>query len=119
MLRLFGGMACLGALPVAEGAVAILGSPVVDFTLVAVCIAAIVAFTILFEIGLERLEHKLEVRACVSCAACQIDGRRLPMPFATNGLTAVPALRGDAPARHQGSNDPRPHFVLALHARAV
>ena len=50
----------LCALPVAEGAVAILGSPVVDFVLVAVCIAAIVAFTILFEIGLESLEHKLK-----------------------------------------------------------
>ena len=62
-----GGMGCprplllgLCALPVVEGAVAILGSPVVDFVLVAVCIAAIVAFTILFEIGLGKLEHNLK-----------------------------------------------------------
>ena len=66
---LLGGVACLGALPVADAAVAILGSPVVDFTLVAVCIAAIVAFTILFEIGLEKLEHKLEVRLRLSLRA--------------------------------------------------
>jgi hypothetical protein len=71
-----GGMAWMGTLPVAEGAVAILGSPVVDFTLVAVCIAAIVAFTILFEIGLERLEHKLQVRlACPSLVRAALTDR--------------------------------------------
>lgn len=59
-LRLALGLWCLGLLPAVDGAVAILGSPVVDFTLVAVCIAAIVAFTIAFEIGLGNLERKLE-----------------------------------------------------------
>jgi hypothetical protein len=56
----------LGLAAPADGAVAIIGSPRVDFIPVAVCIAGIVAFTIIFEIALESLEHKLEVRCCSS-----------------------------------------------------
>ena len=48
------------ALPApAEAAVAVLGNPSVDFFAAAVCIAAIVLFTVVFEEGLHRLEHKL------------------------------------------------------------
>ena len=46
--------------PVLSGAaVAVLGNPSVDFFAAAVCIAAIVLFTVVFEEGLHRLEHKL------------------------------------------------------------